>query len=469
MHLYPHQQKIASSRARFKVQRGGRRGGKTVVKTETMLFMALSADTKLSREFINRSVIFIAPTQKQARSIIWEALKSRIGKVGTINESRLEMKLPNELGGYSTIFVGGWENRENYRGMSNVVHIEFDEVDTMRDFFIGWEEIFLPMLRESGGSAGFGGTPKKENPNLRRLEKEAQNNYEWECFHFSSWDNPDFDRVELQKAKDTMDPNAYKQEILAEYVDNAGSLFKYSAVIDVFSNTVTKDGQKYMAVDVAEEGNDKIKFSIWDGLEEFRRETYSNLSSDAVINLIREFAVQYQIPHSNICVDSIGVGYGVASSPLLAGIVGFKSSYTAIRTDLSPVLLPTVHYTNNAPLTTDYRNLRSQCIFTLADLVNNHKIASRVSGAAKEAIIEELPTYQDVSKGDGKRLATPKEDIRDLIGRSPDDSDTWIMRMYFVLRDRMLPDQSEKLANVTQALNRQFNLNQNRQAFNSAK
>lgn len=132
-------------------------------------------------------------------------------------------------------------------------------------------------------------------------------------------------------------------------------------------------------------------------------------------------------------------------------------------------MLPTVHYTNNAPLTTDYRNLRSQCIFTLADLVNNHKIASRVSGAAKEAIIEELPTYQDVSKGDGKRLATPKEDIRDLIGRSPDDSDTWIMRMYFVLRDRMLPDQSEKLANVTQALNRQFNLNQNRQAFNSAK
>ena len=76
------------------------------------------------------------------------------------------MTIPNEMGGKTTIYVGGWENRENYRGMSNVVWIEFDETDTLKDFFIGWQEIFYPMLAETGGGAGFGGTPKKENPNL---------------------------------------------------------------------------------------------------------------------------------------------------------------------------------------------------------------------------------------------------------------------------------------------------------------
>lgn len=469
MQLFQHQAKIASSPARFKVQRGGRRSGKTVVKTETLLFKAVSKLIRLAREFPERSVIFIAPTQRQARTIIWEALKLRLAGVGTASEQRLEMRIPNELGGHSTIFVGGWENRENYRGMSNVVHIEFDEIDTMRDFFIGWEEIFLPMIRETGGSAGFGGTPQKENPNLRRLEKEAEGNADWECFHFTSWDNPQFSRLELEKAKKEMDPNTYRQEFMAEYVDNAGALFKYAAVIDVFTNSVTKTGQKYLLVDVAEDGSDTVKMSFWEDLEEYRRETFARLNTEGVINQIREYAAEEQIPYSNIAVDAIGVGYGVASSSLLDGVISFKSSYGAMRVDANPILLPNVHYHKDAPLTSEYRNLRSQCVFTLADLVNNHKIASRCTGRNKEAIIEELPVYQEVSKGDGKRLATAKEDIKELIGHSPDDSDTWIMRMYFVLRDKLLPDQSENAKHVADSLDRQFATNISRQPMNSTK
>lgn len=101
-------------------------------------------------------------------------------------------------------------------------------------------------------------------------------------------------------------------------------------------------------------------------------------------------------------------GAGVASNSLLDGVIGFKSSYGAIRTDSDPVRLPNVHYTNDAPLISEYKNLRSQCVFTLADLVNNHKIASKVTGRDKERIIEELSTYQDASVGDGKRMATQR-------------------------------------------------------------
>ena len=51
------------------------------------------------------------------------------------------------------------------------------------------------------------------------------------------------------------------------------------------------------------------------------------------------------------------------------------------------------------------------CLY-LADKVNNHKIASRVTGEFKEKIIEELSAYQDASSGDGKRMATQKEDVK---------------------------------------------------------
>jgi len=470
MLLYPHQKKTARSKARFTVERWGRRSGKTILKRERMLFKGTSKKVKLAREFKYRSVIFIAPTQKQARTIVWESFKQRLKGQGDYNESRLEIKIPNELGGETTIFIGGWENRENYRGMSNVIHIEFDETDTMKNFFIGWQEIFRPMLIETGGSAGFGGTPKKENPNLRRLEKMYAEDKEWEFFHFTSQDNPAIPPDELTKAQKELDANTYRQEILGEYVDNIGALFRYDSLLDIFTNTVTKQGDKYMTVDIADDGTDKTIFALWEDLECYRIERYERLNTENIINKIREIAAAERIPFSGIAVDAIGVGAGVASSSMLDGIVGYKSSYQAIRTDASPVLLPNVHYTKEAPLVTDYKNLRSQCVFTLAEKVNNHLLACTVKdGIIQEQIIEELSLYQDASKGDGKRFATPKEDVKDLLGRSPDISDTFLMRMYFDVKNSMIPKQSFDTTRLVEELNRQFDITESKKIQDSSR
>ena len=253
-----------------------------------------------------------------------------------------------------------------------------------------------------------------------------------------------------------MDATTYRQEILAEYVENSGALFKYTALLDVFSNAITKNGQKYLIIDVADDGSDKTKFSFWDGLEEYRRESFEHLNTEAIIAKTREYQTEERIPMSQTLVDAIGVGAAVASSSMLSGIIGYKSSYAPIKTDHSPVHLPHIHYTKEAPLTSDYKNLRSQCVFILAEHVNNHKIASKVTGRNKEAIIEELAMYQDASQGDGKRMATPKEDVKELLGHSPDDSDTWIMRMYFEVKNKMLPDQSEETHRLAERLKGQF-------------
>lgn len=459
--LIPHekQQEIITSRARFKIIRAGRRSGKTAVEIEIMLFKAVAVK--------DRNVFFICPTQKQARSIIWEALKARLGKVGEANESRLEMRLPTQDGGTSTLFIGGWENRENFRGMK-AHHITFDETDTMKDFFIGWQEIFRPALIDTAGTADFIGTPKKENPNLRRLEKEA--NHEWAAFHFTSWDNPSLPPEELEKAKEDMDTTTYQQEILAEYVENEGALFKYAALIDLFSNSITKSPEKYLTVDIADDGSDKTIFTSWQGLEVYDIQQYSQLQTDGIINQIREMAAKDKIPYSQIAVDAIGVGAGVASSPLLKGIIGYKSSYSAMRTELDPVRLPNVHYRTTAPLTTEYRNLRSQCIFELSRRVNNHEVAVKVDDQRiKSAIIEELSTYQDESKGDGKAMATQKEDVKERIGRSPDLSDTLIMRMFFVLREKLSPEQDPNRGAIQQKIIQQFRRNEERAISNSNK
>ncbi len=141
--------------------------------------------------------------------------------------------------------------------------------------------------------------------------------------------------------------------------------------------------------------------------------------------------------------------------------MGFKSSYGAIRADIDPTRLPNVHYRAGAPLITEYKNLRSQCLFILAGLVNEHKMAIRVEDQRiKSNIIEELSTYQDVSQGDGKRMATMKEDVKAIIGRSPDITDTLIMRMYFQIREKLSPFQTETKAVVNDKLMRQFQKNE---------
>lgn len=420
---------------------------------------------------MDRNVFYIAPTQKQARSIIWEALKSRLGTIGDANESRLEMRVPTQDGGHSTIFIAGWENRENFRGMK-AHHITFDELDTMKDFFIGWQEIFRPALIDTSGTADFIGTPKKENPNLRRLEKEfAEKGDDFASFHFTTADNPNIPNleVEIANAKRDLDSSTYQQEILAEYVENAGALFKYTALLDMFSNSVVKTS-KFLTVDIADDGSDKTIFTFWHGLEAYRIDLYAQLQTDGIINQIRESAAKEQVPYSHIAVDAIGVGAGVASSPLLTGIIGFKSSYAALRVEKSIIALPNVHYLKHAPLVTEYKNLRSQCVFTLAGLVNDHKVAVSVTdGTIKSHIIEELSNYQDVSSGDGKRMATQKDDIKEIIGRSPDISDTLLMRCYFELTEKMLPDQSEQGKRIAETLDTQFSRNTMRASQNSTK
>lgn len=367
------------------------------------------------------------------------------------NEARLEINVPTVEGSKSTIYIGGWENRENYRGM-RFHHIVFDELDTYRDFFISWHEIFRPALTDTQGTADFIGTPKADSRNLLRLEKVAEDDLDYKAFHFTSYDNPHVLDSEIDKAKAELDPKTFRQEYLAEYIEDAGALFRYSSIIDTFTNTVSKQGNKYLIVDVADDGSDKSVFSFWEDLEEYRREEYQGLNTEALVAKIREYAVMERIPHSQIAIDAVGVGAGVASSSLLAGVIGYKSSYAPIKTDDNIVLLPNQGVTSSNKLTSDYKNLRCQCVFTLADHVNNHKLASRVEGQFRENIIEELQAYQDASKGDGKRFATPKEDVKEMIGRSPDHSDTWIMRMYFVVRESMTQSNSPERQN---ALNKQ--------------
>lgn len=255
-----------------------------------------------------------------------------------------------------------------------------------------------------------------------------------------------------------------------EFNDDNSLLFNKEALNDVFTNTVDESDKKYLIVDVAGDGDDNIVFSYWKGLLEYKREYYPNLNSSTVKEKIREKAAEHQIPYSRIAVDAIGVGEHLPNDPLLNGIVGFKSSYAAIKTDINPVNMPYVKKTFVAPpLVSDYSNLRSQCAYTLADLVNKHEIASNADENQKDMIIAELSQYKNTTKEGKKRTVTSKDEIKEALRRSPDDSDCWLMRCFFVIKERLVPDTTEEQARIHEVQQQQWNRNEHNFKQNSTR
>src|SRR3954469_22629213 len=102
--LHQAQRKIASSPARFKVLRCGRRFGKTTYAIEEMVGACL---------FEPGPVAYFATTRDQARDIVWAELVDKV--IGTTNyvdknEQRLEVTLRRPDGTTNTIRLHGWEN-----------------------------------------------------------------------------------------------------------------------------------------------------------------------------------------------------------------------------------------------------------------------------------------------------------------------------------------------------------------------
>ena len=201
-----------------------------------------------------------------------------------------------------------------------------------------------------------------------------------------------------------------------EYSNDPSTLIDYDKILDCFSSTFVPSGSHYISCDVARFGSDSTVIGIWDGLC-VKLHQYQGKSVVEVANIIKAFQLEYQIPNSQVVVDSDGVGGGVADM-----IIGCKNFVN----NSSPLENPTTRQKEN------FDNLKSQCYYKLAEYINDSKIYINASGTIKEKIIQELEQVKQKSvDNDGKKGIIPKDKVKALIGRSPDFSDCLAMRMVF--------------------------------------
>jgi hypothetical protein len=201
-----------------------------------------------------------------------------------------------------------------------------------------------------------------------------------------------------------------------EYSNDPSTLIEYDKIIDAFSSTFVPSGSRYITCDVARFGNDSTVIGIWDGYR-VKLHQYQGKSVVEVAEIIKSFQVEHQVPTSHICIDEDGVGGGCVD--LIAGCKGFVNNS-------KPLDNPITRSKEN------FDNLKSQCYYKLAELINDSKLYINASGTMKEKIIQELEQVKQKSvDNDGKKGIIPKDKVKAMIGRSPDFSDCLAMRMIF--------------------------------------
>ena len=84
----------------------------------------------------------------------------------------------------------------------------------------------------------------------------------------------------------------------------------------------------------------------------------------------------------------------------------------------------------------EYQNLKTQCYYKLAELIQSNKLFIDCNNAdIQDTICKELEQVKrDKIDQDGKLRILPKEKVKELIGHSPDYSDALAMRFYFDLK-----------------------------------
>jgi hypothetical protein len=204
---------ILKSNKKYHVLSLGRQFGKTL--------MAINLLLKWSLETNDSSNMWVSPIYAQARKVFDELVKylEQTNLTQNINRTDLHIKFING----STINFKSAERPDGLRGYT-LDYLVIDEAAFMKETI--WSEVLKQATLVKGKKILFLSTPKGKNwfYNIYMLGQDITN-MQYESYYGSSYDNPLISWDELFESQKTLPENIYKQEILAQFLDNGGEVF----------------------------------------------------------------------------------------------------------------------------------------------------------------------------------------------------------------------------------------------------
>jgi len=199
-----------------------------------------------------------------------------------------------------------------------------------------------------------------------------------------------------------------------EYDDDPSTLIDIDSISDYWNpNHLKGEGNMYMTIDVARKGKDKTVFRVWHGWLVVYRYEIAKSGLDVVVRKAKELQLKYKVSNSNTIADEDGVGGGVID---FLNCKGFVNGSRALNDE-------------------NYNNLKSQCGYKMAQKIVSREVGEICDNAEVKSITSEemeQVKQKDIDK-DGKVALIGKDIVKQMIGRSPDEWDSIMMRYYFEL------------------------------------
>lgn len=264
--LHSGQRAVWEDPARFHVLACGRRWGKSRLGALRCIAEALGGGRAW----------WVAPSYPMA-AVGWRMIKRLAVQIPGVDVRQVDRLVELPTGG--SVQVRSADKPDSLRG-DGLDYLVMDECAFIKEE--AWTEALRPALADRQGRALFISTPKGRNW-FWRLWMGADGE-ETRAWQFTSYDNPFISAAEIDAAKAGLPERVFAQEFLAEFLDDAGGVFR--RVVEAATATVQEQP-------VA--GHDYAIGVDWGKVNDFTVLTVLDLTTSAVVYVDRFNQIDYQV------------------------------------------------------------------------------------------------------------------------------------------------------------------------------
>ena len=213
--LHSAQQQIISEKRRFNVADCGRRFGKSLLGTYLIVETLIEG----------QPCSWMSPSFRSLGDA-WRDLK-RILQPITVEKSEQQFRIEVDTGG--VLECWSLDNPDAPRGRK-YKRVVIDEAAMVRYLGEAWQAVIEPTLLDLLGDAWFLSTPKGSNffKTIFTRGQDSQRYPEWKSWQMPTTANPTIPHLaeEVEKRRATLPERIFRQEYLAEFIDDAGGVFR---------------------------------------------------------------------------------------------------------------------------------------------------------------------------------------------------------------------------------------------------
>lgn len=396
--LLPHQRRFLQSEKTFTILCGGRSCGKTFCASWLVVQWLLRG----------YDVLCTAQSYKTLERVLFKGVVEKIAELGITPECN-KTKMEIRLNGHTAYFYSAEKsNIDNVRGLTNIKALVMDEAALASKEFL---DVAMATLRGEGigdPRIYMMSTPKGGKNFFSKIIRETPPE-DIEIIYARSRDNTTLSEKFFRSLEATYSGTFARQELEGEILDSdtPDQLFSSQVIATMMNRTSpwSEHDIPVVGVDMARYGDDSTTAYLRRGRCVEKLFSITKCDSFVVYEMLRQNLMSHNLKKNRCVFNFDGTG-GFAS-----GVVDLMRKAQYIVNEL--------HFNSMTNVNSDYfANLRTMMYFNFSEASKRG-----LSIPNDEKIEMQLSCIRYFIDGGGKRRLYPKEQMKEILGYSPDDID----------------------------------------------